>query len=317
MNITTGVVMATYNGARYIEEQMDSIIGQTLAPDIIVVVDDSSTDGTPHILKEYGDRCKNIEVYENSENMGCIRTFGKGISLCEADYIALSDQDNIWHPKKLEKCLQSLQQNKGCGLCYHNADLMYEDGSPLEASLWELSDLHYPLTQAEAQKILLGTRVPVLGFTIVFESELKEYIIQNPGDAFCSHDWWIGAVAFFLYDPVYIESGLTRFRLHRDQESGAMDCLLENTKYQIEKRIMDWERIKRNVGRIHHNLFHSKEVKAKRIRDSRRREMEFVDAFETFLAIMEQRNKADNRIDRSAIVNTLLDKKKEFGRCSS
>ena len=317
MNLTTGVVMATYNGARYIEEQMESIVGQTVTPDVIVVVDDSSTDATPHILKEYARRCDNILVYENQENMGCIRTFVKGISLCKADYIALSDQDNIWHPEKLEKCLLHMRQNKGCGLCYHDADLIYEDGTPLGASLWELSDLHYPLSQEEAQEILVGTRVPVLGFTLVFESELKDYIMQNPGDAFCSHDWWISAIGFFLYAPVYIETGLTHFRLHRNQESGAMDCLLENTKFQVKKRITDWQRIKRNLHRIHYNLFHNRAVKAKRERDRRRREMEFVDAIEAFLGIIEQKGKTDNRTDRSTITSILLEKKKELGRSAS
>ncbi len=312
MNGTTGVVMATYNGERFIEEQMESIVGQTLTPDVIVVVDDKSTDATPKILKQYARRYSNIEVYENHENTGCIRTFVKGISLCHADYVALSDQDNIWHPEKLEKCLQSLQQNKGCGLCYHDADLIYGDGTRLGASLWELSDLHYPLSRKEAQEILLGTRVPVLGFTIVFERELRDYIIQNPGDAFCSHDWWICAIAFFLYDPVYLETKLTRFRLHRQQESGAMDCLLENTRFQVKKSITDWKRVRKNVLRIWYNLFHSREVKAKREWDESRREMEFADGLERFLGIIERKSKFGTSIDTSGIVNSLAKRKQKF-----
>ena len=94
---TVSVVMCTYNGEKYLREQMDSILAQTYPIHDIIVSDDCSTDGTMNILQEYATKFPFIKVHRNTRNKGCNQNFHDIIE----DYIAISDQDDIWFPKKI------------------------------------------------------------------------------------------------------------------------------------------------------------------------------------------------------------------------
>lgn len=94
---TIRTVVATYNGEKYLEEQLDSIVNQSLKPDKIIIVDDCSKDGTTTIIGRYREKYPEMIIYEpNQRNLGHKQTFEHGISICKTDYIALSDQDDIW-----------------------------------------------------------------------------------------------------------------------------------------------------------------------------------------------------------------------------
>ena len=101
------IAMATYNGERFLREQLDSLYSQTHVPDEIVVVDDRSTDGTAAILEEYHQK-KGLRYYINEKNLGVNRNFEKAIRLCTGDYVAISDQDDVWLPYKVETSLKKL-----------------------------------------------------------------------------------------------------------------------------------------------------------------------------------------------------------------
>lgn len=104
------VAIATYNGEKYLEEQLDSILSQTLKPAEIIVCDDRSTDGTVKILEQYS-RKGLLSYYVNEHRLGFIGNFKKAVSLCSpANYIALSDQDDIWLPSKLKQAAEYLQK---------------------------------------------------------------------------------------------------------------------------------------------------------------------------------------------------------------
>lgn len=96
------IAMATYNGEKYLREQLDSILAQTVQDFELIVCDDCSTDLTMQILNEYAERDSRIKVFENEENLGFKKNFEKVIGLCSGNYIALSDQDDIWLPEHLE-----------------------------------------------------------------------------------------------------------------------------------------------------------------------------------------------------------------------
>lgn len=101
MSHTVSIAMTTYNGERFLREQLDSIYSQTLLPNEIVVCDDNSTDRTVKILEEYKKKY-GLRYYVNNPRLGVNENFYKAISLCTSDYIALSDQDDIWLPNKIE-----------------------------------------------------------------------------------------------------------------------------------------------------------------------------------------------------------------------
>lgn len=122
------VAMTTYNGARYIKEQLDSILNQSVPVDEIVIMDDCSTDETVEIIKSYQDRRINLTV--NSTNQGYIRNFYQAIMACKGDYIFLADHDDRWHFNKVEKMLGYMQENRALALC-SDFKLIDADGMPL------------------------------------------------------------------------------------------------------------------------------------------------------------------------------------------
>lgn len=112
------VVMATYNGAEYIVEQLDSIYEQTCTVDEIVICDDKSTDDTVDKIEKYMLEHKEIEVrlYQNEMNLGFAGNFNKALNLAEGDYIFFADQDDIWMNNKIQIMIDVMQKNPDCKL---------------------------------------------------------------------------------------------------------------------------------------------------------------------------------------------------------
>jgi len=312
MGQTIGVVVTTYNGELFIEEQLESILAQTIVPDLIVVVDDQSADRTPDIVKSYALKWDKIKFYQNSKNLGWIKNFEKGISLCDTDYIALSDQDDIWFASKIEECLKKMGSIDRCGLCYHNSELIYEDGSSLQPTLWDVSGLEYPLSKQGARSILLDTRCPVSGFSMFFSKDLKKYLLPLPGVKNCGHDWWICAIGFFLFNPASIQAPLSYYRMHLNQASGAAAWMLKNTQYEIKKRVFDAQRIRRNLKRIVYSLLYYKKIKHRKIKEIRDRKKEFVFAMGKLIEIIENNNSGIDLTEKQVILEKLKGKIKEL-----
>lgn len=117
---TVSVVMCTYNGEKYLREQMDSILAQTYPIHEIIVCDDCSTDGTMNILQEYATKFPFIKVHRNTRNKGCNQNFHDIFYQVskKVDYIAISDQDDIWFPEKIGKLVQLIEKEEGYNLCF-------------------------------------------------------------------------------------------------------------------------------------------------------------------------------------------------------
>ena len=101
--------MSTYNGEKFIREQLDSILAQTYKNIEIVVRDDGSKDNTVSIVKEYMQKNSNITLYEG-ENLGFIKSFFELLTLVEADYYSYADQDDVWMENKIELAVNSLNE---------------------------------------------------------------------------------------------------------------------------------------------------------------------------------------------------------------
>lgn len=102
------IAIATYNGARFLREQLDSLYSQTLLPDEIIVCDDRSNDGTADILEEYH-RKHGLKYNINEQTLGCSANFIRAFSLCTGDYVCICDQDDIWMPHKIETLYRAIQ----------------------------------------------------------------------------------------------------------------------------------------------------------------------------------------------------------------
>lgn len=132
--------MTTYNGEKYLHEQIDSILAQTIQNFELIICDDCSKDSTWDILSDYSQIDNRIQIFRNEENIGFKKNFEKALSLCQGDYIALSDQDDIWMPNHLE-VLKSIIGNKmmSCGNC----EMINEKGHSLNISFKDLESLDY------------------------------------------------------------------------------------------------------------------------------------------------------------------------------
>lgn len=128
------VVMATYNGEKYIKEQLDSICNQTYQIDEIIICDDKSTDNTVELIENYtlSNGLQNlITLYKNDVNLGYADNFNRVIGLAEGEYIFFSDQDDIWVADKIQKMVDIMEKNPDCALlCSDYEPFIYGEGAP-------------------------------------------------------------------------------------------------------------------------------------------------------------------------------------------
>ena len=107
---TVAVVMCTYNGEKFLREQLDSILRQTYPISEIIVQDDCSTDSTVAILRSYAARDGRVRVIVNEHNLGFNRNFRSAVMKATADFVAISDQDDVWMPDKVERQVEAIGQ---------------------------------------------------------------------------------------------------------------------------------------------------------------------------------------------------------------
>lgn len=206
------VAMATYNGEKYLREQLDSILLQTRLVDEIIVVDDGSSDSTLLILDEYKQRYENIKVFSNKINLGVVKSFELAISLCSGDYIALSDQDDVWFPNKIAVLLEQIGNN----LLIHSDDVLVDD------SLQVIESSHFAWGK-QVDKINFFdylVNVNVTGCTVMFSRELVNLALPFKSYSL-PHDWYLTYYAAYLSRIKLYLQPLLYYRQHEINVSGA------------------------------------------------------------------------------------------------
>jgi len=169
--------------------------------------------------------------------------------LCDTDYIVLCDQDDVWRPEKIEKMVKCLLENETAKLCFHDLEIINQDGLLRAKSYWAKAPENEPLpvSGSAARDRIANFSNPVPGCTMVFDSSLKEHILPMPSST-VGHDWWISAVAFYFAEPVFIAEPLGQYRFHPNQTAGIGTTLI---KKKNERKILPTHsRIVREVKRI-------------------------------------------------------------------
>ena len=224
--------MATYNGEKYLREQLNSILAQTITDWELVVCDDCSKDSTVEILKSYQEQDDRIKIFVNEKNLGFKKNFEKAIGLCSGDYIALADQDDIWHENHLE-VLQELigDASLSCG----NASLMTADSVVTEKKLNDVekllclpSDTHKLM-----YRILLKSN-PFQGASMLIRKDFLLKILPIP-DGVLYHDAWIVACTCFEKGIAYTFEPITDYRQHENNVTVAARRLDSKKKSFIHK----------------------------------------------------------------------------------
>ena len=197
------IILAVYNGERYLKKQLDSLLAQTYENISIYIRDDGSTDGSVAFIREYiqnNTSNKDMILLDNGgQNLKCPMSFYEILKKCEmADYYSLCDQDDFWYPNKVERAVTALQQaDAERGLLYYSAcDYKQEDGSLIRTSPAQKG-------KTTLEQVLYHT--PGSGFTIVFDEMIRQKLILQTTPSTELHDKWLirGAVCFgtVISDP--------------------------------------------------------------------------------------------------------------------
>lgn len=221
------IAMCTYNGERYLSEQLESIIQQSYMPDELIVCDDDSRDNTLDMLKKYKQRAPfDVRIYRNKSNLGFVKNFEKAISLCTGDIIFLSDQDDIWMRGRIERSVEVLSSSPQCGYIFSDANLIDAEGQLLNDTLWSrinfTLNLRKTFQDPESQPVVLYPKNYVTGATMAFKAQYREKIFPIPALNTISHDGWIAIIlSLFGHYGVATKDPLICYRIHPKQQIGA------------------------------------------------------------------------------------------------
>jgi len=216
------VALCTYNGEKYIEEQLNSILKQTLPVDEIVICDDGSTDRTLQIIASLNnDTNPTIHVHHNETNIGPIRNFLKAINLCSGDIIFLSDQDDIWFPNKVETIYNYFKSHIQTDALFTDAILIDSNGRLFNDNytLWS-----YYFDDISRKRCEIGlmieefcTTAHATGATMAFRKQLTKRFPQRYD---IWHDEMIARLAVSSHSLAYLPECLIRYRIHNNQQIG-------------------------------------------------------------------------------------------------
>jgi len=232
------VVMATYNGERYLKQQLQSILNQTLKPKEIVVCDDASIDGTVAILEEYKQRGE-LTYTVNNHRLGLIDNFKKAVSLAtEGNYVALCDQDDEWIAEKLEQSASLLEKIDDQKLpCMVYTDLMLVDENEKILNSSFRSELGQNKYQHNLETLLFGNFVN--GCTMLMNPSLRKLFADTPNNVNLNHDGWMALAAFTFGKTASISTPLVRYRKHDNNLSIAADTKPRNRFRSVANELSD------------------------------------------------------------------------------
>ncbi len=220
------VCMATYNGGKYIEEQLVSILSQLKVDDEVIVSDDNSTDNTLDVVKALDD--SRIKVFINTKENGYTRNFENALEKSSGDIIFLADQDDIWLENKVEVLLKSLETN----------DFVVSDCKIVDVELNVLNSSHFKLRGVKQGFIhnLLLTRY--VGACMAFKREVLDKSLPFPNNAKLSpHDYWICLVSELYFNVGLIAEPLVLYRRHGENASNGGEKSKSSLLHKLTVRV--------------------------------------------------------------------------------
>jgi hypothetical protein len=223
------VAMCTFNGGRYLKEQLESIAKQSCLPCELVVCDDSSTDDSIAILKQFEAKAPfPVRVVQNRIKLGSTQNFDQAIGLAQGEFIALCDQDDRWIPTKLERLGNAMIADPFLGGMFSDASLIDGDGRPMGKRLFA----KHSFTSIK-QRNFIGCPTATLlkhdvvtGATLMFRSSLRRYCSPIPTS--WVHDGWLAWMIALHSRLSLIAEPLVDYRLHAGQQLGVGSVLMSN-----------------------------------------------------------------------------------------
>lgn len=208
------IVMATYNGEKYLREQMDSLLAQTFKDFVVELCDDGSTDSTLAVARQYQSRDPRVSVHENGKNEGYIKNFLTGIKRSEAPYVMLCDQDDIWYPDKIEKTLAVMKakekQEQGKPVLVFTDAENYDSETGKNMGKFH-ENSHLQTKKVDSAHLFMENKC--IGCTVMCNGKIREYLKELPQEIRV-HDWWLALICSHFGKVAYLDEATLRYRQH-------------------------------------------------------------------------------------------------------
>lgn len=220
------IVLATYNGADYLVEQIDSLVAQTEARWTLLIQDDGSSDDTVRIIEDYSHRDNRIQVHtkERISSSSALGNFSELLVIAfeqGAEYVFFCDQDDVWDANKLETLLRHLKQREDDGsvacLIHHDLEVVDESLVTIAGSFIGMMQLQ-PSDELNPQRLV--SRNEVTGCAMACNRALVE-IALPVSDQAVMHDWWLALCAGYFGRLTYVPDKLVKYRQHSANAIGA------------------------------------------------------------------------------------------------
>ena len=269
------ILLATYNGEKYIREQIDSILNQTHKEFRLLISDDGSSDSTRDILNEYKAKDDRIEVFMQEENLGVVKNFEFLLGKVEAKYYMFSDQDDIWKAEKIEKSLKKIEE--GFDLVYSDLEVVDENLNVTYESYWKLKGIYKKIKKYNNFESLYLNNF-ITGCTVISKKELIDSFMPLPNiSKFVLHDYWISLIISQNGKIDYVEEPLIKYRQHKNNKVGS------KKKSDELKSIDEIRSLFIQVKKEHFKVFIENENKfnSEKVRELNKRALEYYEMLET------------------------------------
>ncbi len=241
-DLSISVAMCTFNGARFLGAQLESIAAQDRVPDELVVCDDGSSDGSAEIVNQFSGRSTfPVKLVINQKNLGSTRNFEQAISLSRGTIVALADQDDVWYKQKLSRIEDAFLRSSTIVAVFSDADLIDDASRALGGRLWPTfafdSAKQNQFAQGHALKVLIRHPV-VTGATMAFRKEYFHLAAPIPVDEV--HDRWLSFLLAARGRFEIIPEPLMQYRRHERQQLGPGPMTLQEQTAQAASRGKDF-----------------------------------------------------------------------------
>ena len=235
-SLRLSIALCTYNGARSLEEQLQSFAAQHRLPDELILSDDGSTDNTLALAEQFARTAAfPVRIVRNPKNLGYNRNFAQAIALCTGDIIALSDQDDLWYPQKLARLQALFLEHPEADGIFSDGDLIDLASNRLPGSLWGsfrfLPDDQQRLRSGNAVEVLLQRNV-VTGMAFAFRRHWQNQLAEMP--ATWPHDAWLALLLGQQGKLLPCPEHLVAYRVHENQKIGVPITAAEKRRYLLE-----------------------------------------------------------------------------------
>lgn len=249
------ILLATYNGEKFVKEQIESILNQTYENFNLIISDDASTDNTLNILEEYEKKDTRIKVFKKEKNKGLIDNFEFLLKNVTSDYFMFSDQDDIWKKDKIEKSINKLKEENS-GLVYTDLEIVDEKLNVIYPSYWKYKQIYKKIKKYNNFEALYLNNF-VTGCTILAKSKYIKDILPLPRNSkFVLHDYWTALIISAKDKISYVEEPTIQYRQHKNNRVGSSrkSDQLENFEdlrnLFIRVKIEHFEVFKENIEKI-------------------------------------------------------------------